>query len=613
MRMVGKRYVRIVLPVLIALFIIVGLSFYALLQEEQSPRVESGTLDLAKWNGRKAFGMVGEWEFYWNMLLSVQEIRDKKQNSIFVEAPNNWNIYEINGERVPGIGEATYRVHVTGAQVGKQYGLRIQRMAFDYCLYINDNLIAMNGNIDENMNDNKGIAASNHRPQEVEFTAISENFDLVLQVRNDIYGIGGMWDPIVFGTKQQVEDFDKLLSNIVTFSVAGLIFSCLFFIAFFAAWRKEKSLLILSLLTIIILLRFSIIGDIVLIRIIPNMPFTYVIRIDFLTMPWAQYLLLHFIHCTYGNLVRKWQLTLAFSYTIIITLVILIIPLNITTSAYMIMNYVLLIVMIATVIQLTRAAWQGREGAPILLTALWLLLLFICFEMFQSALTLEFYLLKNSGFEYLVFIIAQMAVLALRYHRAQRLEIAHLKGQIRPHFIHNALTCIISISRKDPDRARELLVDFSSYLRGFYDYERDELVSIEQEIELVRAYTELEQARFGDKLKLEIHLEVDNFLLPSLILQPLVENAIVHGLREKDDGGTVTVYAKKTINGKVLIGVRDDGVGYFISSKVIRKGVATENINHRLLRLYHTNLVYLPVEGGGCEVYFEIPYRETKG
>ncbi len=175
-------------------------------------------------------------------------------------------------------------------------------------------------------------------------------------------------------------------------------------------------------------------------------------------------------------------------------------------------------------------------------------------------------------FEYMVFVFAQVAVVALRYRRAQELEIEHLKGQMRPHFIHNALTSIISISRTEPDRARELLLDFSSYLRGFYDYERDELVSFEQEQELVRAYVALEQARFGEMLRVEYRIEADNFLLPSLVLQPLVENAFVHGLREKDNGGTVTVYAKRVKNGRVRVGVRDDG----------------------------------------CEVYFEIPYKESE-
>ncbi len=608
MRMVEKKYIRVALPFIFALLLMVGLSFHALSNNFQSPSVKSGKLDLTQWDGKKVFGITGEWEFYWDRLLEFHEIRDEIQPYMLVEAPNVWNIYEIDDHNLPGKGKATYRIHVTGSEAGEQYGIRIQRMAFSYCLYINDQLIAQNGSL----GDDETAIASNYRPQQVDFTVMSDSFDLVLQVSNDVYGMGGMWDSIVFGTKQQIVEYDKLLSNIITFSVAGLIVSCIFFVCFFVAWHKEKGLLILSLLTILILFRYSIIGDMIFTRIFPYSPYVNMIRIDYLTMPWAQFLLFYFIHCTYGNLVRKWQILLAFSYTIIITFVVFIFPIDISTSAYIIMNYVLLIVMITIVIQLARATWQGREGATILLAAVFIILIFICYDMFVFDDTQVYYLIKNSGFEYLVFIVAQMVVLAMRYHRAQRLEIAHLKSQIRPHFIHNALTCIISISRNDPDRARELLVNFSCYLRGFFDYERDELVSIEQEIELIQAYTALEQARFGDKLKLKLHLEVENFLLPSLLLQPLVENAIVHGLREKEEGGTVTVYTKQNINGRVRIGVKDDGVGFSAHSKSIRKGVGIENINHRLLRLYRTSLVYLPMEDGGCEVYFEIPFKVAK-
>lgn len=155
-------------------------------------------------------------------------------------------------------------------------------------------------------------------------------------------------------------------------------------------------------------------------------------------------------------------------------------------------------------------------------------------------------------------------------------------------------------------------MDFSSYLRSFYEYERDETVPFSQELELVRAYTALEQARFGDKFRVEYLLEADNFLLPALVLQPLVENAFFHGLREKEDGGMVTVYTRIMKNGKVRIGVRDDGIGFVEKASSSRRGVGIENINRRLARLYRTGLVFTKPEDGGCDVYFEIPFREVK-
>ena len=267
----------------------------------------------------------------------------------------------------------------------------------------------------------------------------------------------------------------------------------------------------------------------------------------------------------------------------------------------------------AAVVHLARAARDGWVGAPALLGAMGLILYLILYEMFAEDYSILHYMLINSAFEYMLLCYVQCVVVARRYNRAQRMELAFLKSQIRPHFVHNALTTIISISRKDAERARGLLLDFSSYLRGFYDYERDELVPVDQELELVRAYAALEQARFGDHLRVEYQIETGDILLPPLILQPLVENAFIHGLREKEGGGTVLVYARKTNRGTARVGVRDDGVGMGTQTKEPeRQGVGIENINRRLARLYRTQLTFSVPEGGGCEVYMEIPCKEVK-
>lgn len=605
--MLWKKVMRTALPVLIALLIIAGLTFHTRLSDAQRPAVQKGILDLAQWNGEQIFALTGEWEFYWDRLLSQEQINSDVQVPLLVVAPEKWNAYQMDGVNLPGKGKATYRIHITGAQPSMRYGVRIQGMSSAYRLYMDGALIARNGSF----GDTEAALSSDYRPQIAGFTPATGNVDLVLQVSNGVYGIGGMWDSILFGMYPQVASFDRLLSYTVVSAMAGLIFSCLFFLIFFTAQRGEKDALILSALVALMLVRFSLIGDVLLTVVFPNLPVTWLSRIDFLTMPWAQFLLLYFLYCIYGRLVRKWQVRALFVYTVAVSLFILLFPLDTSTSAYMLMNGVLLAVMITIAAQLVCASWQGSEGAPLLLFAVLLILFLICYELFVPDWSIEYYLFNNSGFEYLVFVFAQLVVVALRFRRAQRLEIAHLKGQIRPHFIHNALTSIISISRSDSERARELLVDFSSYLRGFYDYERDELVSISQELELVRAYVALEQARFGDKLSAEYFIEVENFLLPPLILQPLVENAFVHGLRAKENGGTVTVYAMRVKNSRVRVGVRDDGVGQPGQPNPARRGVGIENINLRLSRLYRTSLTYLAPEGGGCEVYFEIPCKEA--
>ncbi|MGQ0572629.1 MAG: sensor histidine kinase [Pseudonocardia sp.] len=145
--------------------------------------------------------------------------------------------------------------------------------------------------------------------------------------------------------------------------------------------------------------------------------------------------------------------------------------------------------------------------------------------------------------------------------RLNRAELVALRAQISPHFIYNALTTIGTFIRTDPTRARELLLDFADFTRysfraaGEYTTLKDELANIER-------YIALEKARFGNRLniKLQVAPEVLPVVMPFLALQPLVENAVRHGLSAKPNGGTITITAENAGSECVIV-VEDDGVG----------------------------------------------------
>jgi two-component system sensor histidine kinase LytS len=200
-----------------------------------------------------------------------------------------------------------------------------------------------------------------------------------------------------------------------------------------------------------------------------------------------------------------------------------------------------------------------------------------------------------------------------------RAELKALQSQINPHFLFNALNTIISILRKDPARARELLIDLSDFFRKNLSMSLD-LVPLEQEIEHVKAYLAIEQARFCERLKavFEIQEGID-IMVPPLILQPLVENAIKHGLLPKKNGGTVRIGARNLENG-VEISVIDDGVGMEESmvEKVLSRSACKDkiglcNVNGRLESLYgsQSRLVISSKPGMGTEVKFFIPTQKA--
>jgi two-component system LytT family sensor kinase len=145
--------------------------------------------------------------------------------------------------------------------------------------------------------------------------------------------------------------------------------------------------------------------------------------------------------------------------------------------------------------------------------------------------------------------------------RAAEAELRYLRAQISPHFVYNALTAIASFMRSDPDRARSLLLGFADFIR--YSFRsRGQFATIADELQAVDTYLELERARFGDRLQvvLRVSPEVLPVAVPCLLIQPLVENAVRHGLEHKDGVGHVTIVAADE-GTECVLSVEDDGVG----------------------------------------------------
>ncbi|WJQ80152.1 sensor histidine kinase [Brevibacillus brevis] len=176
-------------------------------------------------------------------------------------------------------------------------------------------------------------------------------------------------------------------------------------------------------------------------------------------------------------------------------------------------------------------------------------------------------------------------------------EIRALHAQINPHFLFNALNTIVSFIRFRPEKARELLIHLGEYFRRNL-HDSGGYVSLARELEHIEAYLAIERARFGDKLHVEYDIEdgVERFTVPGLILQPLVENAVKHGLLPKREGGTVVIRARRKEKQIVELTVADNGVGMEVDpseraldeKRVGRQlsGIGLANVKSRLQSIY---------------------------
>lgn len=200
-----------------------------------------------------------------------------------------------------------------------------------------------------------------------------------------------------------------------------------------------------------------------------------------------------------------------------------------------------------------------------------------------------------------------------------RSEMAFLQAQIKPHFLYNALNTIIALCPIDPDKAARLLTELSEYLRGSFDFQnREQLVPLRKEMDLVKSYIFLEKARFDERLQVEYEVDVDlQRLVPPLSIQPIVENAVRHGVTQRVAGGTVRIAVKETADG-FAVTVSDDGVGIrperlaeMISDKPGGRSVGLLNIHRRLLTLYGTGLQIESKWNIGTTVGFNVPRSDA--
>ncbi|AIX48905.1 MULTISPECIES: sensor histidine kinase [Pantoea] len=196
---------------------------------------------------------------------------------------------------------------------------------------------------------------------------------------------------------------------------------------------------------------------------------------------------------------------------------------------------------------------------------------------------------------------------------ANKAELRALQSKINPHFLFNALNAISASIRMNPDTARQLVINLSRYLRYNLELNEDELIDIKKELWQVKDYIAIEQARFGDKLSMIYDIDDDlHFTLPSLLIQPLVENAIVHGIQPCRGKGVVTL-SVKDLGDRVRIAVRDTGPG--ISDEVIRRVARNEmpgnkigllNVHHRVRLLTGQGLIIMRHQPG-TEIAFSLP------
>lgn len=232
-------------------------------------------------------------------------------------------------------------------------------------------------------------------------------------------------------------------------------------------------------------------------------------------------------------------------------------------------------------------------------------------------------LLISGGISFFFFSRGQMAETQqlLQQERIQRLtseknatlaQLKLLQAQIEPHFLFNTLSNILSLLETDPPGGKKMLRDLIRYLRASLSESRRQWTTLGGEMELITAYLDLFKVRMGDRL--QVRIEMDNALKTTpfapMLIQPLVENALLHGLEDMVAGGTISIHTGQE-NGSLRVTVADSGKGF---ASEISRGLGLANVRERLKALYgrQGRLVITENQPSGVKAVIEVPYAASR-
>jgi len=189
-------------------------------------------------------------------------------------------------------------------------------------------------------------------------------------------------------------------------------------------------------------------------------------------------------------------------------------------------------------------------------------------------------------------------------------EMSVMLSQIKPHFIYNTLNTIQYLCRTEPELAAETIADFSQYLRmNLSITDGKQTVPFSMELEHVKSYLKIEKLRFKHRLKVKYEIEAEDFTVPVLSIQPLVENAVKHGMTNRMNGITIKISARREED-RYVVRIKDDGIG-FDKNELAQKheSLGLNNVKMRIETLLDGSLTIESMEGMGTTVEVMIPVK----
>ena len=586
---------------------------------QQCVAQKPGQIDLSacSFSDDQHYTLDGQWQFFWrDLMISNPPLKQPEVN--YREIPGNWNNPLLPFTNEFATGYATYRLEVTlpESAVQQDLAIRVNSARAASALYVNEQEIATSGKVapsyDEEIGKNKPYFAVFKRAPQTQVLQID------LEVSNFHYHTGGVAGSLDIGHESSIAALNQRNLSYDLLIIGFLLSLSVFFIGQLHYVDTYKSNIFFALMILAMVLFMSTQSEKVIYLISPQLDYDVFNRIT-ISLAFTVYtLVLHYLFYALPGIVSRKLIRVSVLLTVLFILFAWLTDIRIATAAYF-------IVILYFFFTQTYMFWCFYKAIRARMTSILYLIVAMV-----TGIIYSFIAFLNFNFGYPIYdftpiyipILALSLGLALSEQKStmmmllNRSEMDKLRHQIKPHFLYNAINTILWMNKRDPDRTEQLLHDLSDFLRGSFVFQdQQQTSSFQAEVDLTNAYLSLEKARFGDKLNVEWQIEWTSFRLPPLILQPIVENAVRHGVTKKVGSGTVRihVYTKEEF---VVIEVSDDGPGFsetFLQSWQTEQwhlteqtGVGLKNVHLRLLKMYNVPLLIEKQVDGGAEVTIRI-------
>lgn len=381
------------------------------------PKAEKGVLDLSKWEiDKNGIRLDGEWEFYWKQLLSPADFKDSAQPTPtgYIKVPGIWNGYNAGNKRLTGNGYATFRLKVKLSDHAMVWGLKLITMSSSYNLFANGELIAGNGRVSEDKQNN----IPEYKSQVASFYAPSTNVEFIVQVSNFYHYKGGIWHPIKMGDIQSISQ--ERDSRVV---LEMFLFGCLFIMAIyhfgaFSLRKSDTSILFFGLVCLVVSMRSIFTGENIVSIILPNLNWFIARKTEFLLTFMIVPAYSAFSKSLYPKEWNKniyWLITV---FGLLLCFFVIFTPVNVYTFGSYIFTFYSFLSSLYIIFVFIRAAIRKKEGAELFLATSLFLLFTMVNEILNQTEVVHTGLYLPVGL--LIVVFAQSYILASRSSHAFR-------------------------------------------------------------------------------------------------------------------------------------------------------------------------------------------------